>query len=299
VTASQGRAGSVLLNPYTGSVIEDAARGQRDFFRVVENWHRWLGGESRGTRAALIDYGNLLFVFIVLSGIYIWLPQVTRWRNWRGLMFFQAKYVNAKVRDFNWHHVFSFWSLIPLLLIAVSGVVMSFDWANRMVYAAYGEEAPQRRAPAGPPGPQGAQGGVPRGATNDAPRASLEALRTAAASQVQGWQRLTLPVGGRGAELEVVAELPSSERRPPRRTITLATADGSVVRVSPVQGTATQSPGQRARTWFRFVHTGEQYGIVGQTIAGLASLAACFLVYTGLALAYRRLLRPLWSRGAA
>jgi uncharacterized iron-regulated membrane protein len=55
--------------------------------------------------------------------------------------------------------------------------------------------------------------------------------------------------------------------------------------------------GQKARTWFRFVHTGEQYGVIGQTIAGIASLAACFLVYTGLALAYRRLIRPVFRRG--
>jgi uncharacterized iron-regulated membrane protein len=46
------------------------------------------------------------------------------------------------------------------------------------------------------------------------------------------------------------------------------------------------------------VHTGEQYGIVGQTIALLASLAACFLVYTGLALAWRRLIRPLYRKSA-
>ena len=59
---------------------------------------------------------------------------------------------------------------------------------------------------------------------------------------------------------------------------------------------AAQTAGQRARSWFRFVHTGEQYGVIGQTIAGIASLAACFLVYTGLALAWRRLIRPLFRR---
>ncbi len=114
VTVSRGR-DSLLLDPFTGNVVEDASLGERQFFRVVENWHRWLGGEPRSSRAALLDYGNLLFLFIVASGIYIWLPQVMRWRNWRGLMFFQKKYVNAKVRDFNWHHVFSFWMLIPLV----------------------------------------------------------------------------------------------------------------------------------------------------------------------------------------
>jgi uncharacterized iron-regulated membrane protein len=42
------------------------------------------------------------------------------------------------------------------------------------------------------------------------------------------------------------------------------------------------------RSFMRFAHTGEVAGIVGQTIAGVASLGGCFLVYTGLALALRR-----------
>jgi uncharacterized iron-regulated membrane protein len=49
-----------------------------------------------------------------------------------------------------------------------------------------------------------------------------------------------------------------------------------------------QNTGQRARSWLRFVHTGEYYGMIGQTIAGIASLAGAFLVYTGFALSIRR-----------
>jgi uncharacterized iron-regulated membrane protein len=301
VTASRGREGSALLHPYTGEVLVDASAGRRAFFRVVENWHRWLGGDSRSVRATLIDYGNLLFLFLVISGVYVWLPQVWRWRTVRGLVLFQAKYVNGKMRDFNWHHVFSVWMLIPLLLISASGVVMSFDWANRLVFAAYGEEAPQRRGPPG--GPAGGPTGGPAGAEARGPRpevdspaeqASLESLRAAAAGQVANWRRLTVPVGATGERVEIVAELQSAERRAPRQTVTLNARDASVLEVARPQGASMQSPGQRARSWFRLVHTGEQYGVIGQTLAGLASLAACFLVYTGLALAWRRLVRPLF-----
>jgi hypothetical protein len=56
------------------------------------------------------------------------------------------------------------------------------------------------------------------------------------------------------------------------------------------------SRGSKLRRWFRFIHTGEQYGVIGQTIAGLSTLAACFLVYTGLALSFRRLILPLFRR---
>ena len=40
--------------------------------------------------------------------------------------------------------------------------------------------------------------------------------------------------------------------------------------------------------WSRFVHTGEYYGIVGQTVAGVASAAGVMLVWTGVSLALRR-----------
>jgi hypothetical protein len=48
------------------------------------------------------------------------------------------------------------------------------------------------------------------------------------------------------------------------------------------------------RSILRFAHTGEVLGSLGQTIAGLVTLGAVFLVYTGLALTLRRFLK--WTR---
>jgi len=49
------------------------------------------------------------------------------------------------------------------------------------------------------------------------------------------------------------------------------------------------SRGGQAWGTARFLHTGEYFGVVGQTVAGLVSLLACVLVYTGIVLAWRRL----------
>jgi uncharacterized iron-regulated membrane protein len=330
VSVSAGRQTAALLNPYSGEAIEDAAAGTRGFMSTMKRWHRWLGGDPDSVGAKLIDYSNLLFVFIIASGLYLWLPAVWRWRTVRGVLLFQRKYINAKVRDFNWHHVFGIWMLVPLFLIAVSGAVISFPWASNLVYAAFGEEPPRRGGPGGGPGAAGpggntaaqrAPGGregrgseagtgrmaAPAGsviepsgeamAAGPQARASLQQLFDMAVATVPDWQRITLPVAARGAPRGVQVELRSNERRAPRRTLELSTVDARVMSDSGANAAATPpSRGQQARTWLRFVHTGEQYGVIGQTIAGLASLAACFLVYTGLALAYRRLLRPLFRR---
>jgi uncharacterized iron-regulated membrane protein len=60
-----------------------------------------------------------------------------------------------------------------------------------------------------------------------------------------------------------------------------------------------QSTGRRARFWLRFVHTGEYYGIAGQTIAGVASFAAIMLVWTGLALSWSRFTGWISNRNSA
>ncbi|HMA12946.1 MAG TPA: PepSY-associated TM helix domain-containing protein, partial [Steroidobacteraceae bacterium] len=305
VTVSAGRETAALLNPHTGATINDASAASRGFFRTMENWHRWLGGDPRSLRAGLLDYANLLFLFITVSGLYLWLPAVWRWRTVKGVLLFQRRYINAKVRDFNWHHVFGAWMLVPLFVIALSGVVMSFTWANNAVYAAFGEQPPQRGGPPGGPGgpgPGGPGAGAPRADaaadSTDRPRASLQQLFDAAIAQVPEWQRVTLPLSARGARVDITVELKSGEQRAPRRTVVLDAADGRLIEMQGANAPAA-SAGQKARVWFRFAHTGEQYGIIGQTVAGIASLAACFLVYTGLALAWRRLIVPVFRRSTA
>jgi uncharacterized iron-regulated membrane protein len=54
-------------------------------------------------------------------------------------------------------------------------------------------------------------------------------------------------------------------------------------------GFANGDTGGKLRAWSRFLHTGEEFGIIGQTIAMLASFGALFLVWTGFSMAWRRL----------
>jgi hypothetical protein len=60
---------------------------------------------------------------------------------------------------------------------------------------------------------------------------------------------------------------------------------------------AGNNAGRRLRSWSRFAHTGEAYGLAGQTIAGIASAGGAVLVWTGIALSLRRL--SAWRRRRA
>ena len=73
-----------------------------------------------------------------------------------------------------------------------------------------------------------------------------------------------------------------------RSQLVVRSGTSDVIRWEPYPGT---SRGQKLRGWFRFAHTGELGGIVGQVLAAAASSGGAWLVWTGVALAVRRHLR--------
>jgi uncharacterized iron-regulated membrane protein len=71
----------------------------------------------------------------------------------------------------------------------------------------------------------------------------------------------------------------------PRSILTLDADTAAVVKWEPY---ASYNLGRTLRAWVRPVHTGEAGGVVGQIVAALASACGVVLVWTGLALAWRR-----------
>ena len=74
--------------------------------------------------------------------------------------------------------------------------------------------------------------------------------------------------------------------QPQKRTT--FTIDRATSTVTKAEAFSSLTAGRRLRSWLRFAHTGEFYGVTGQTVAGLASAGGAMLVYTGFALAVRR-----------
>ncbi|MGX1305510.1 putative iron-regulated membrane protein [Amorphus suaedae] len=295
VLATAGRRDRAFLDPYTGATLGSGVERVDGFFGTVEQLHRWfaLSGDARPIGRSIIDAANLAFLFILVSGAVLWWPKRWRWSLLKTKLLFRRGLPTPKARDYNWHHVFGVWALVPLVLIVVSGAVFSYSWANGLVFALYGEAAPQGRS--GPPAAaQGQAGGGAREvrpAARAADPVSLDRVLETARSVDPDWRTITLALPSAGART-VTATVDSGNGVQPaaRTTLSVSRADGTVVAAT---GGDQQSPGRRARTWMRFIHTGEIYGIAGQTVAGLASIAALFLVWTGLSLAWRRLIWPL------
>jgi uncharacterized iron-regulated membrane protein len=351
VALGLGREGTIYVNAYTGAILGNGSQGTRDFFRSMTDWHRWLAmsGESRPTGRAITGASNALFLFIVLSGFYLWFPRKWNWAQFRNVMWFKRR-LPSKARDFNWHNVIGFWSVVPLFIIVLSGVVISYPFAGNMVYRIVGEQPPTPQRPGGGPGGPGGPGGAaraegPRGEgprtqgqraegpraegqraegsraeaqRGDGPRAEgqraegprgegsrgegqrerggppavsldgLNAAWTRAENQVAGWKSISLRVPTSAAMPAVFTIDQGYAGQPQKRgTLTLNRATGEIVRWETFD---SLSRGRQLRSWLRFSHTGEYYGLTGQTIAGLVSGGGALLVYTGLALALRRFL---------
>ncbi len=240
----------VYVDPYTGRVTGETSAAARNFFRQVTLWHRWLG-ENTPTSKAITGASNLAFLFLLLTGVPMWIQRPIAWFR-RGL--------SPKARHYNWHHVLGIWSSVPLLLIVVTAVFFSYSWSTPLLYTLTGEKPPgeTKALPAGP-GPY-----EPLLRQIDAPDWQVIAFRPAAgafAVEEGSWGRVDL-----------------------KSTWTIS--GDTLIRSDHFE---TLPLARRLRFWVRTVHTGEAAGLIGQTLAGLASAAGAVLVYTGLALSWRRL----------
>jgi uncharacterized iron-regulated membrane protein len=117
--------------------------------------------------------------------------------------------------------------------------------------------------------------------------AVIDAAWQRAAAAVPEWKTITLRVPpGEDAPLAFSLTDGASWNPFARSQLTL---DAATLEPRQWQPYAAQSLGQRARGWVRFGHTGELGGLPGQIVAGLGCVGGVVLVYTGLALAIRRL----------
>lgn len=287
VTVAFGREKTLFVNPYTAAVLGEGASRVRGFFEANRSLHRWLllKGEARDRGKAITGAANLAFLFIVLSGLVIWIPRRLTRTAFRNSMLFRRG-LRGRARDFNWHHVLGIWAFLPLVAIVFSATVISYPWMTRLVYRAFGSTPPKQERP------------NERAGQEKLDLAALDRLSTAARAEAvrvaPRWQSLSvrLPLSQKRPVAFALDE--GNGARPDKRSqLMLDPRSASVVEHKTY---AQQEPGQQARAWLRWIHTGEAGGIIGQFVAMLASAAAVVLTWTGIALALRRFARTL--RGA-
>lgn len=272
---------ALLVDPYNGAIIGEPPAALRSFFRTMTMWHRYLAleGASRATGKMITGAANLGFLFLVVSGLYLWFPRVWTWPQFKNVLWFRRG-LSQKAKHFNWHNAIGFWSAVPLAIVVAGALPISYPWASNLVYRLAGDTPPA--APARP-----AQQQAPTYYAH-----GVDASWAAAVAAVPEWRTITTRLAtNEKAPVVITVDAGYAGQPQKRRTLTF---DRATAAIASDEAFENLSAGRRARSWLRFAHTGEFYGLTGQTIAGIASLGGAFLVYTGLSLALRRL--AAWLR---
>lgn len=334
VAITFGRDNIYYANPYTGELLKPASTSMRDFMQLMERWHRFLGfaGESsRPIGKAITGACNLAFLFLAVSGLYLWWPRNWSWRGFKAIAVFNFRLI-GRARDFNWHNSIGLWTAPLLIALTLTAVPISYRWGNNLVYRLTGTEPPV----------QGQGPGVAAGPTVTVPTPepgakplTQDALLASVQTANPGWTDITFRLGntrGMGggqrresqpasAPSEISTEaagrhsansksqipnIPSEQRprTPQAVNVSVRIADQwplfstTTLAFDPFTGAvlkketfADQNVGRRLRSWTRFLHTGEAFGFAGKLVAALACLGALFLVWTGFALSWRRFFR--------
>lgn len=276
---SLGRDGFVFIDPYTAVITGEGNKTVRTVMSELRNWHRYvsLSGDQRPIGKGLTGAANLVFLFLAISGIYIWLPRTMTWKLIKPVIWFRGG-LRGKARNFNWHNVIGFWTSLLLIIFTVTATVISYQWAGNLLFTLTGNEVPPAQ-----------QGGGGQGAQQaDQPYvypSNVDQLWPVAEAQAGGWRSISLrlPIEKNAAIFTIDEGVYWNIFG--RSTLTLDAGTGVVSKWDPY---GERNAAQQLRTWFRFTHTGESGGIIGQFIGFIACLGGAFLVWTGFSLAFRR-----------
>jgi uncharacterized iron-regulated membrane protein len=120
----------IYVNPYNGTIT--GIVDHEDFFHFMDEGHRnlWL---ERNIGSQITAWATVIFFFLLLSGLILWFP-----KKWNKTTFNSSFKIKWKARfkrlNYDLHNVLGFYSIILAVLIAFTGLIMSFHWLRESTY---------------------------------------------------------------------------------------------------------------------------------------------------------------------
>ena len=256
---------AAFLDPYSGRWLHEQNLG-RDFFAVVQRIHMYLLLPPAVAKW-VVGGSVLVFVIMLISGIVLWWPR----RKTDRRRSFTIKW-GARWRRVNYdlHNVLGFYAAGAALVLALTGLVMTFEWVSNTVYfvSNFGRAYPREKAvPAVPPPAAAAPAGplidqLYRQMRRASPRAEM----------------LYLPVPGPAAAPVYALAYRRALHYYHRDEYYFHPVSGALLKRLPH---AAKSNGAKMSDLNYDLHTGQVLGLGGKIVAFLASLLAASLPVTG------------------
>ena len=120
----------VYINPYTGEVVKNE-NTKYEFFTLILRLHRNLL-LNRQVGKMIIGTSVIIYVILLLSGLVLWWPKNKKSIRQR-ISFAWKEKTKWRRKNYDLHNVPGFYSLFIVLIIALTGLVWSFDWFDNTV----------------------------------------------------------------------------------------------------------------------------------------------------------------------
>jgi len=258
------------IDPATAKVL-DVANTRNEVINIMHRLHGSLLITTPGLGRKVVGWLGWAMSASCLTGLWLWWPRnnrIVKGLRWR----------RSPSTMNNLHHMFGFWVLIPLLLVSLTGVYISFPETSRKVFGV---------AEAAPGG--GRPNGGPRGQNNAPPLASpnlpIDMAVAAALAERPGASLafVSLPTEGRRPAWRVQLAL-EGQKAPV--TVQVSDEDGEIRKGRGGPG----GPGQQdpLSAWMRKTHDAQDSWFPWQVLVFLTGIAPPLLGVTGTVMWLRR-----------
>jgi len=255
---------NIFFNPYTGAFFADQNL-RKDFFTVVEYIHLYLLLPANIGKP-IVDVAVVIFVVMMITGIVLWWPRNKAQRKQSFTVKWKARWRRV---NYDLHNVMGFYALIIALIIAISGLSMSYEWVRNGLNktANLGHSFPEEKQ-------------IPESDTAIAysGKPLLDAAFAYAAVHSPEAQMFMIYGGNEKKEAIIVSAYAKALHFYHSDTYFVDRATGKVLKAMPH---TKKSAGLKLNEMSYDLHTGQILGFAGKIIAFLASLVAASLPVTG------------------
>jgi len=256
----------ISLNPYTASII-GKWNMDKDFLHGVEKMHTSLLLGEPGKW--IIKFNIVVFLIMLVSGLVLWFPSKKNQVKNAFKVKFDAKWQRI---NYDIHNVFGFYFLLPLFLIALTGLWWAVKPVQKGVYALLGDKMEEKEKKL----KSKFQAGL-----NYSPTEAFAQV----SAQYPGWNEVHLNYPKNDKDFIRVSLRYPYEVYKKKNDFDFDQYSGKLLRSELY---ADYSAADKVKHANRDLHTGMAFGLVGKILAFLASLFAASLPITGFLIWYQR-----------
>jgi uncharacterized iron-regulated membrane protein len=121
------------LDPYSGKVM--GSTKSYEFFYVVAHIHAQLLAGKFGK--TVVGVASIIFFVQLIGGLILWWPK--KWNKTTRTAAFKIKSgTKWRRKNYDFHNVFGFYSLLPAVFITITGLIMAYEILTDLTQEAFG-----------------------------------------------------------------------------------------------------------------------------------------------------------------